>query len=124
MKRTLGALAAVTAIGVSTYGSAHADVIIRNGSNYEITEVYVAPQSMTEWGDDHLGDKVLKPKDMLTLTGVAPGKWDFRIVFREQGGKENWPCVVQGIELTSAGDDSTFDDETLDNCAENTDEEE
>jgi hypothetical protein len=101
---------------------AAADVIIRNGSGYEITEVYVAPQSMTNWGEDHLGDKTLKKNDTLTLTGVAPGKWDFRLVFREVGGKEEWPCVINGVDLDEQGDDSTFDDATLDQCSENTDE--
>jgi len=102
--------------------AAFADVVIRNGSNYEITEVYVAPHSIQTWGPDHLGENMLKPSDSLTLKGVAPGTWDFRIVFREAGGKESWPCVIPGIELGEAGDDSTFDEATLDKCAEHTDE--
>ena len=100
--------------------NAFADVVIRNGSHYEITEVYVAPQSIKSWGDNKLGDKKLEKNDTLTLTGVAPGTWDFQLVFREPGGKEDWKCVIAGIELDEKGDVSTFTDKTLDKCWENT----
>jgi|GEM_PF-5141663 len=102
--------------------SAWADVKIRNGSRYEITEVYVSPENTTKWGEDLLSDNLLKPNDSLTVTGVTPGKWDFRLVFREAGGKETWPCVIEGVPLDASGDDSTFDDKALDACWEHTDE--
>lgn len=102
---------------------AWADVVIRNGSKYEITEVNVSPASLTDWGEDHLGKDVLGPNDTLTLKGVSPGKWDFRLVFREKGGSQNWKCVINEVELDNSGDDSTFDNATLDHCWENTEEE-
>jgi hypothetical protein len=102
--------------------SAWADVVIRNGSGYEITEVYVSPEDTTKWGDDLLSDKIMAPQDTLTVKGVTPGTWDFRLVFRKVGGKEAWPCVIEGVQLDAAGDDSTFDDATLDKCWEHTDE--
>jgi hypothetical protein len=102
--------------------SAWADVRIRNGSGYQITEVYVSPVDAAKWGPDLLKDKMLAPNDTLTVTGVTPGSWDFRLVFREVGGKESWPCVIESVKLDSKGDDSTFDDDTLDRCAEHTDE--
>lgn len=99
---------------------AWADVVIRNGSKYEITHVNVSPASVKTWGPDHLGEGILKPKDTLTLKGVAPGTWDFQLVFRDAGGKTDYKCVIQGVELDEKGDDSTFDDGTLDACYVNT----
>jgi hypothetical protein len=116
IKRILLGLLAVGLVSESAF----ADVVIRNGSDYEITQVYVSPQSVKSWGKDHLGDKILGKGNKLTLTGVDPGTWDFQIVFREVGGKEEWKCVIPGIELSDAGDDSTFETETLNKCNQNT----
>lgn len=111
-------------VAISSSVSAFADVVIRNASKYEITEVYVAPESIESWGEDSLKDQILPPDGKLTLTGVVPGSWDFKLVFREKGGKESWHCILQGIALDATGDDSTFDTEMLDKCSENSPEEE
>lgn len=96
---------------------AFADVVIKNGSKYEIQAVYVSPQSMKNWGEDHLGDKTMEPGDQLTLTGVAPGTWDFRLEFVKDGSDKDYVCEIPGVELDESGDVSEFDDKTLKNCA-------
>ena len=129
MKNLLGyqslfALIVCFASTFSTMSLAFAEVVIRNASKYEITEVYVSPQSIQSWGADSLKDDILAPEGKLTLSGVTPGTWDFKLVFREKGGKESWSCVISGIELDEDGDDSTFTGAMLDKCWEHTDEEE
>lgn len=97
-----------------------ADVKIRNGSKYEIDAVYVSPSSIKKWGEDHLGKKVLAPGDVLTLTGVEAGKWDFRIEFNKPGKDKKFVCEIADVELDEKGDDSEFDNKTLSNCAKAT----
>lgn len=101
---------------------AFAEVKIRNGSKYEIDAVYVSPSSMKKWGEDHLGKKTLSPGDVLTLTGVEPGKWDFRIEFNKPGKEKKYVCEIPEVALDEKGDDSSFDSETLAKCAKATEE--
>jgi len=71
MKRVLAAA------GLSLFAvhAVAATINIENKSSWEIHEIYFAPSSQDDWGDDHLGKKVLKPGMTLTLTGVTAGKW-------------------------------------------------
>lgn len=97
--------------------NAYADVVIKNGSEYEIQAVYVSPQSMKNWGEDHLGNQTMDPGDQLTLTGVAPGTWDFRLEFVKKGSDKEFVCEIPGVDLDEGGDVSEFDNKTLKNCA-------
>ena len=55
MKRVLAAA------GLSLFAvhAVAAPINIENKSSWEIHEIYFAPASQEDWGDDHLGKKVL-----------------------------------------------------------------
>ena len=90
---------ALVAVGVSlllmqAVPAVAATIKIENKSSWEIHEIYFAPTSQEDWGDDHLGKQVLKPGMTLSLTGVSPGKWDVRLV--DEDADE---CIVEGQKM-------------------------
>lgn len=93
-----------------------ATIDIENHSSWEIHEIYFAPSSQENWGDDHLGKKVLKPGMTLTLKGVAAGKWDVRLVDEDED-----ECIVKDQQI-STSDKFSIDDDDLLGCQAATDE--
>ncbi|VVO43440.1 hypothetical protein [Pseudomonas fluorescens] len=81
---------------------------IENESSWEIHELYFAPSSQDDWGDDHLGEQVLKPGMSLTLTGVTAGKWDVRLVDEDKD-----ECIVKNQKISSSETFSIGDDDLL-----------
>lgn len=92
-----------------------ATIKIENRSSWEIHEIYFAPTSQEEWGDDHLGKQVLKTGMTLSLTGVNPGKWDVRLV-----DEDNDECIVEGQKI-SASETFVIEDDDLLSCQADTD---
>jgi hypothetical protein len=93
-----------------------ATINIENNSSWEIHEIYFAPSSQDDWGDDHLGQKVLKPGMTLTLTGVNPGKWDVRLVDQDED-----ECIVKNQQI-KASEKFSIDDDDLLGCQAATEE--
>lgn len=85
-----------------------------------IHEIYFSPSTQDDWGDDHLGQKVLKPGMALTLTGVTAGKWDVRLVDEDEDEDED-ECIVKNQQI-SASEKFSIDDDLL-GCQAATDEE-
>ena len=81
-----------------------------------IHEIYFSPSTQDDWGDDHLGHKVLKPGMALTLTGVTAGKWNVRLVDDDED-----ECIVKNQQI-SASEKLSIDDDLL-GCQAATDEE-
>lgn len=65
-----------------------ASVVIVNNSNETIFRIHMSPRSQPNWGPDHLGSSVLSRGQSFTLTNVAAGRWDIRIVDRSGNYKE------------------------------------
>ena len=93
-----------------------ATINIENKSSWEIHEIYFAPSSQDDWGDDHLGKKVLKPGMTLTLTGVTAGKWDVRLVDEDED-----ECIIKNQQI-SASEKFSIDDDDLLGCQAATEE--
>ena len=93
MKRVLAAA------GLSLFAvhAVAATINIENKSSWEIHEIYFAPSSQDDWGDDHLGKKVLKPGMTLTLTGVTAGKWDVPLVDEDED-----ECIVKNQKISAS----------------------
>lgn len=87
-----------------------AKIVFVNQSSWAIHEIYFAPSSQTDWGDDHLGNEILETGDSLTLTGVNEGRWDVMLV--DEGGYE---CIVEDVEI-DASERVTLTDEDLAAC--------
>ncbi|WP_322996032.1 hypothetical protein [Castellaniella sp.] len=90
-----------------------AQVKFINQSSWNIQEIYFAPSSQTNWGEDHLGKDILEKGDSLTLSDVSKGVWDVRVV--DEDGDE---CIIS--EVTIDGSDSwTIRDDDLLACQAN-----
>lgn len=107
------------AVGLSLFAAhAFAETInIENKSSWEIHEIYFSPSSQEDWGDDYLGQKVLKPGMTLTLKGIKPGKWDVRLVDEDED-----ECIVKNQKISTSEKFSINDDDLL-GCQAATDEE-
>lgn len=98
---------------MSTVPAVAATIQIQNQSSWDIHEVYFAPTSQHDWGDDHLGKQVLKAGMTLSLSDVEPGLWDVRLVDEDED-----ECVVDAQQI-SASQTFVIDDEDLLNCQAN-----
>lgn len=85
-----------------------ANVAVENQSSWEIHEVYFAPSSQEDWGEDHLGDEVLMPGMTLTLSGVTAGKWDVRVVDEDQD-----VCVLKDVKIKASETWVVVDDDLI-----------
>jgi hypothetical protein len=72
------------------------------------TGVYAAPAGSTKWGPNQaLNDKdhALDPSERLRIDGLEPGRYDFRIVWKDKAGHAH-ECVKHDVAL---GADKSFD---------------
>jgi hypothetical protein len=67
-----------TVLGMMNTGNGSVEVF--NNSGFPINGIYLTPHSATTWGPNQ-ADQPLISGDKLTLTGVAPGAYDLRVVF-------------------------------------------
>src|ERR1700759_1831714 len=68
------------------------DFKLVNSTGYSIKEVYIAPTSTTDWGDNILKEH-LKDGETLKVTfnpKATATKWDFRIVWADDGKAVFW----------------------------------
>lgn len=77
--------------------AAQVEVEVENQTSWEIHEIYFAPTSQEDWGEDHLGDYVLESGMTLSLTGVSPGKWDIRLVDEDED-----VCVLESVHIKNS----------------------
>ena len=85
-----------------------AKVEVENQTSWEIHEIYFAPTSQEDWGEDHLGEYVLESGMTLSLTGVAPGKWDIRLVDEDED-----VCELESVHIKSSETRVVTDDDLL-----------
>ncbi|ANB19623.1 hypothetical protein [Dokdonella koreensis] len=104
-------LAFVLAATAALAAKGDSKVIFVNQSNWSINELYFAPTSDSDWGEDHLGKHTLAKGDQLTLTGVACGTWDVRVV--DEDGDE---CIVESVDLCGDTDKWVIKDSDLLAC--------
>lgn len=90
-------------------------VSVENDSDWVIEEFYMSPTDDDDWGDDLLGDDILEPGDIFTLTNISCDDWDILIV--DEDGDE---CILEEIDL--CGDRAVWDitNRELLNCIEDT----
>lgn len=90
------------------------DVDFVNKSKWTIEEMYLSPTHEEKWGDDQLGEKVIKPGETFKLTGIPENKYDFKLI--DEDGDE---CVVASLKVAQ---DSTLKitDQNLLDCQSDT----
>lgn len=98
MKRVqLLIVAALMALCISTPSYAarsKSKLKVINQSKWEIHELYFSPANSRHWGPDQLEDEVLSKGESLTLTNIACGRYDIKVV--DEDGDE---CVIENERL-------------------------
>jgi len=60
--------------------SSHYNVQMVNASGFSLYHLYVTSIYSDNWGRDRLGSDVLNNGDMLTVSSLAAGQYDFKLV--------------------------------------------
>jgi len=101
---------------VATFSPALAEnvnITIKNSSDWTVEELYLSPSKQSEWGPDQLAEKVVKPGESFTLTGVPGG----RAMDMKLGDEDGDECVV-GKEKFAANTTYTITSQDLLACQE------
>jgi hypothetical protein len=118
MKTRLALALCVGVPVIAAVSPAHADkvnITIKNSSDWTLEELYLSPSKQEDWGPDQLAEKVVKPGESFTLTGVPGGRaMDLKVV--DEDGDE---CVV-GKEKFAANTTYTITSQDLLDCQEAT----
>ncbi len=85
-----------------------ANVEVENRSSWDIHEIYFSPSSQEDWGEDHLGRHVLEHGMRLSLSGVAAGRWDIRLVDEDED-----VCVLENVRISASETWVVTDDDLL-----------
>ena len=93
IRHLLAAVAAAVVCMPLTAAAAQVEFI--NQSDWDIYEVYFSPASQNGWGEDYLGSEVLEKGDSLTLSDVADGRWDVKVI--DEDGDE---CIVGNVPIS------------------------
>jgi len=105
------ALVLASSAGAALAAKGDSKVIFVNKSSWSINELYFAPSRDADWGEDHLGKHTLDHGDQLTLTDVACGTWDVRVV--DEDGDE---CIIENVALCGDTDKWVIRDDDLLAC--------
>lgn len=88
-----------------------------NKSKWEIHELYFAPTDSQEWGPDQLQDDVIEKNATFTLTKIAKGTYDVKIVDEDSDA-----CEISDVDFT-ASEHFVLTDKILLGCQQKTAEE-
>jgi hypothetical protein len=66
---------------------------ITNSSNEAVYYIHMSPTAQSTWGPDLLGSSVLQIGQTFTISNIAPGQWDLRVVDQSRNYKE-WRGAV------------------------------
>jgi len=77
-----------------------ASLEIINESGVDIWYVYISPSKSDSWGDDWLGDDIIRAGDVYLITGIPKGVYDIRVEDRDEVLLEAWWAVDIEGEMT------------------------
>jgi hypothetical protein len=80
-----------------------------NQSRWDIHRLFISPTHESHWGPDQLGKYVLESGASFTLTGIACGNYDVKLV--DEDGEE---CVVPEVSICGEEQAVVTNDDLLD----------
>jgi len=98
------------ALAVATSAAFAANFVINNESRWDIHRLYVSSSDSSEWGEDQLGDDILRSGQTLTLRGVGCDEYDVKMV-----DEDGDVCELRKVNMCG-GEEWTITDATLLNC--------
>ena len=84
----------LSGFAVSAFADDTSNVTVINDSDWTLTEFYMSPTGIEEWGPDQLGDRKIPSGSQFTLTGVPCDSFDILLI--DEDGDE---CVVEEVDL-------------------------
>lgn len=94
--RSLLSVVAVLLAGTSMVADGSRwSLTIKNQSRYDIYELYISSTETGVWGDDLLGDNILRSGSSHTIRKIVTGEYDVKMV-DEDGDK----CILHGTQIT------------------------
>ncbi len=88
-----------------------ASVTLANRSSWDIYQLYLSASNNRRWGPDQLGSEVLESGYTFTMSGLACGNYDLRLV-----DEDDDVCEVHGIYLCGAEGETSLTDKDLLDC--------
>lgn len=109
MKRYM--LLTATVLFLSVTSSAFAlSLTLENQSKFDVHELYFSPINENNWGPDQLGDEVIASGESFTLTKIAKGDYDVKIV-----DEDGDACEIKEVDFR-ATEHFTLTDKLLVGC--------
>jgi hypothetical protein len=103
----------VSAISADAFAADGVSVKFNNKSSLTITNLYLSPANVEEWGPDQLGDgenDTINPGASFTLTSIKPSVYDIKLV--DEDGDD---CIAGDIKIKE-NEAVTLTDELLVGC--------
>jgi len=85
-------------------------VELRNNSNWDLRELYLAPVGSDHWGPNQIS-RSIRPDDSFTLTGIRCDKYDVKMVDDDDN-----ECIVRDVSLCGADRIWRIDNRDLSRC--------
>lgn len=92
----IGRLAAIV-LALATSEARAADVVLVNHSGYVINSLYISPCSLGQWGPNQLYGTPVESSRSLTVSDLAPGCYDLKVVLPPWNS-----CVLNGAVVYKA----------------------
>ena len=73
---------------------------IINESGVDIWYIYISPSKSDSWGEDWLGDDIIRAGDTYVITGIPEGVYDVLVEDQDEGLLESWWTVDFAGEMT------------------------
>ncbi|WP_395679892.1 hypothetical protein [Dokdonella sp.] len=89
-------------------------VELRNNSNWDLRELYLAPVGSDHWGPNQIS-RSIRPDDSFTLTGIRCDKYDVKLV-----DEDNSECIVRDVAMCAQDKVWRINDRSLERCQRRT----
>lgn len=94
LPRVMRSSVASASAGASSTPQRGGEFMVVNKTSYTFMKLYLSNSRNRYWGPDQLGRKVINPGDSYTLTRIACGLYDVKLV--DEDGDE---CVVTEVPM-------------------------
>jgi hypothetical protein len=89
-------------------------VELRNNSNWDLRELYLAPVGSDHWGPNQIS-RSIRPDDSFTLTGIRCDKYDVKLV-----DEDDSECIVRDVAMCAQDKVWRINDRSLERCQRRT----
>jgi len=111
----VGAVCAVALLLPVAAQAQKSNVVVKNKSDWEIHQFFLAPADTDDWGPDQLGEQVIGTGGTFTLQGVPCDTYDVMLV--DEDADE---CIVPGVDICGGNQGWVISNDDLLDCQADT----